>query len=83
MKFEKLSINEAKVKRVNTMGDELKEEISDSAKEELDNQLQPFNERFNSVSNRLREMEHKDLPDMSGCWFARFVRRKMFRASID
>lgn len=71
------------MKRVNTMGDELKAEVGDAEKQALDGKLQPFNDRFNAVSQRLVDMANKDLPESSGCWFARFIRRKLFRASIN
>jgi hypothetical protein len=65
------------------MGGELKEEIPDDEKQNLEAKLQPFNERFNAVSQRLKDMANKDLPESSGCWFVRFMRRKLFRASIN
>lgn len=83
VKFEKHPVNESKVKRVNSMGDELKAAISDSAKQELDAKLEPFNDRFNAVSKRLKDMGNRDLPEGSGCWFVRFMQRKLFRASIN
>ena len=78
-------MNDSKVKRVNTMGDELKEEIADAAKQDLDAKLQAFNERFNAVSERLKDMHmaNKDLPECSGCWFVRFMRRKIFLPSMN
>ena len=76
-------MNDSKVKRVNTMGDELKEEIGDAAKQDLDAKLQAFNERFNAVSERLKDMANKDLPESSGCWFVRFMRRKIFLPSMN
>ena len=71
------------MKRVNAMGDELKEEISEEEKQNLDAKLTDFNKRFNAVSQRLKDMAKKDLPESSGCWFVRFMRRKLFRASIN
>ena len=65
------------------MGDELKAEVDDAEKQALGGKLQPFNDRFNAVSQRLVDMANKDLPESSGCWFARFIRRKLFRASIN
>jgi hypothetical protein len=65
------------------MGDELKEEIADAAKQDLDAKLQAFNERFNAVSERLKDMANKDLPERSGCWFVRFMRRKIFLPSMN
>ena len=82
-KYEKLNVNDAKVKRINSVGDEVKYEISDEAKQDVDAKLQPFNDRFNAVSQRLKDMANKDLPESSGCWFVRFMRRKLFRASIN
>ncbi|XP_028414728.1 nuclear anchorage protein 1-like isoform X2 [Dendronephthya gigantea] len=82
-KFEKLPATDLKVKHVNTLGNELKGEISDEAKDAVNTELEAFNERFNSVSQRLKDMENRDLPEGSGCWFVRFMRRKMFRASIN
>ena len=76
-------MNDSKVKRVNTMGDELKEEIADAAKQDLDAKLQAFNERFNAVSERLKDMANKDLPESPVCWFVRFMRRKIFLPSMN
>ena len=83
VKFEKLPVNDSKVKRVNTMGNELKTEVDDEEKQGIDEKLKVFNERFNAVSQRLKDMANKDLPEGSGCWFVRFMRRKLFRASIN
>ena len=71
-----------KVERVNVWGNELKEEVDESAKSDLDEQLQQFNNRWEVVSERLKDLVNKDLPQSNDCCFVQFLRRRFLRASI-
>lgn len=76
-------MNETKVERVNALGNELKEEVDESAKTDLENQLEQFNNRWNTARGRLKDLLNKDLPESNECCFVKLLRRRFFRASIN
>ena len=63
---------------MNDIFDETIEAISDDRKEEVAKKKADFNDRYNTVSQRLKEMPNRDLPESSSCWFARFLKRRLF-----
>ncbi|XP_028414566.1 dystonin-like isoform X2 [Dendronephthya gigantea] len=78
--FEKLSETDSKVKHVNTLGNELKEEIAEEGREGVDAKLDAFNQRYNNVSQRIKDFENKEPQTSSGCSeFVRRIRRKLFQ----
>ena len=80
-KYGKLQVNTTKVERVNTMGNELKEDMNETSQKVIDDRLQQFNTRWETVSNRLKEFANRDLPEGTDCFFVRLLRRRLFRSS--
>ena len=68
------------MKHVNTLRNELKEEIAEEGKKSVDAKLKAFNQRYNSISQRIKNFEDKSDKESVGCSdFVGHIRHKLLK----